>query len=264
MLAFPQLSSSAIAQFPNMRGQRYRTRIIETAGGVVYRLGDDRAQTTVWTLPLGGVTTPERAAIDSLFLATEGRLRTFTFLDPNDNLVAYSSGFAQGVWMKQSGVVLTAGQLDPHGGMMAVRVTNPTTQPRHIYQDIGAPGNYQYCFSIYMNGSVGNAVELLTGPESDLRMKSVPVGDTWVRVESEWKSSVIADSVRVGVHLPPMTEIVLFGAQLEAGVAAGSYKDTEARSGVYSRCRFVEDELRWTVVGPGEQSANLSVVTVNQ
>ncbi|MBI4904156.1 MAG: hypothetical protein HY820_11005 [Acidobacteria bacterium] len=263
MLAFPQLSSGAIAQFPNVRGQQYRTRIVETAGGVVYRMGDERARATVWTLPMTGLTPEERVSVDALFAATEGRLRTFTFLDPNDNLLAHSSNYSQSVWVKQAGLVLVGGQSDPFGGTTGVRATNPTGQALQMYQEIATPGNYQYCLSAHVKQETGSSPRLMMGPASDLRFETVSSANVWTRFSVSGKSTSTEAAVRAGVELAPLSEIVLCGVQMEAAAVASRYKETGTRSGVYSRCRFVEDELRWTAEGPGEHSVRLTVMTVN-
>src|SRR5579862_2476021 len=98
MLFFPQLSTGALSQFPVTRSANMRTVSNQLAGGFTVRMSDTGDQTVQWRLRYSNLTDSERAAIESLFEASEGQLSTFTFLDPTSNLLTWSEDWTQPVW----------------------------------------------------------------------------------------------------------------------------------------------------------------------
>ena len=90
MLYFPQLATGATAQFPLERRVMRRTIVNRMLDGSVVKLDDPKAAGISWALKYQVLTDSERAAIESLFCATQGRLQGFTFLDPAGNLLRWS------------------------------------------------------------------------------------------------------------------------------------------------------------------------------
>src|SRR5271157_2766382 len=98
MLVYPQLTSGALGQFPMVRRRRARTIVNSAADGSSVKLGDPGAAGTEWQLAYTGLSDTELAALQQFFLATEGSLNGFTFLDPAANLLAWSEVLNDSAW----------------------------------------------------------------------------------------------------------------------------------------------------------------------
>ncbi len=77
-----------------------------------------------WQLQYSGLTDAEWGSIEELFEAAEGRLTTFTFLDPIDNLFVWSENWTNLVWTADPLLQLVSGVQDPLGTTNAMQVTN--------------------------------------------------------------------------------------------------------------------------------------------
>ena len=90
MLVFPQLSSGAVAQLPLRRETGRRTLVNRALDVNEIRVLDVDFFDRQWELPLELLTDAEWQAIQDLFTAAEGRLKTFLFLEPGENLLKWS------------------------------------------------------------------------------------------------------------------------------------------------------------------------------
>ena len=109
MLYFPQLSTGAIAQYPIEKRRLSRTVMNEASDGARVKLADPGATAVEWTLTFETLTDAERDALSQLHSAVEGRLGTFTFLDPTDNLLCWSEKLDEAVWERNSLLTVTGG-----------------------------------------------------------------------------------------------------------------------------------------------------------
>src|SRR5260370_32686495 len=99
MLHYPQLTSGSVCQFPVKRRTTLRTVSNELPSGDNIRMSDPAAARVQWQLQYVGLTDGERSSIEQLFEAAEGRLTTFNFLDPTDNLLMWSEDYTNSVWI---------------------------------------------------------------------------------------------------------------------------------------------------------------------
>ena len=123
MLVFPQLSTGTTGQFPLLRTKTRRTVINALADGRTVRYADGFGEVS-WDLDLGELSSSEREAVEALFVASEGRLRSFTFLDPADNLLEQSEALTNAAWTKDPFLSVTAGIGDPLGTERATHLVN--------------------------------------------------------------------------------------------------------------------------------------------
>src|SRR5690349_18339431 len=123
MLYYPQLTSGSVCQFPVGWRVTARTVSNELPGGDTVRMDDPGARTIYWQLKYSSLTDNEEAAMEQLFKAAEGRLQTFRFLDPTDNLLMWSEDWTKQVWSSDPLLQLTAGGTDPFGGNGAMQIT---------------------------------------------------------------------------------------------------------------------------------------------
>src|SRR5258708_40204930 len=102
-----------------------------------------------WQLSYNDLSTVEVNALRAHFEACAGPVRAFTFIDPTDNMLAWSSDLTAGVWSKSSLVQVDPGVADPIGTSFAFTVTNNGQVTEEVTQTLTVPANYQYCFSLY-------------------------------------------------------------------------------------------------------------------
>src|SRR5207253_9091970 len=109
MLYYPQLMSGSISQYPVTRRNQRRTVTNLLADGSDLRMEDTPAAQVVWDLTYNHLTAGELMNLLQLFDAVEGRLGTFTFLDPTDNLLNWTEDLTQNVWTMDPLIHMTAG-----------------------------------------------------------------------------------------------------------------------------------------------------------
>lgn len=259
MLYLPQLQSGAAAQFPVRRSLLTRT-LVNTAGdGRTVKLADTGFYWVEWELELRGLASEEWNAIESLFQSVEGRLKSFTFLDPTDNLLAWSEDLNAAVWLKDPLLQLSANVADPKGTLRATRISNPTQSPLTIQQAVGVPGWFQYCLSVYARSEQSAEIGLVRNSAGGAEKQAFRVGPEWRQVEHASKLADSSEQVSFGLEIPGGAAVEVFGLQLESQIGASKYKKTLARSGVYPEAWFREDELTVTTEGPDRHACRLRI-----
>lgn len=258
MIYFPQLSSGATGQYPITRQRSARTVVNQTCQGYQVKLADPAAAITEWHLSFEEMSDQELAALEALFQGVEGRLTPFTFLDPTDNLLAWSEQQNQAVWQTDPLLTLTGGVADPMGGTAAYQVSNPTAATLMLRQSINAPASLEYCLSLYARSDQSTRVWLVRGAATDARVISLQ----WTRLISAGQIQDTADSINFGIALDPGTTVDVFGIQAEAETTASLYKRTAETGGVYPNARLRDDTLTITTVGPSRHSCELDIVNV--
>jgi hypothetical protein len=255
---FPQLSSGATGQFPAQRQRVARTVVNQSLQNYQVKLADPGAAVTAWHLSFEEMSDQELAALEALFQNVEGSLTPFTFLDPVDNLLAWSEQQNQAVWQADPLLTLTSGVADPFGGTAAYQVSNATAATLTLQQLIEAPAWLDYCLSVYVCSSQNTQLWLVRGGESD----ACAIGPQWTRAISAGQLQSTADSISFGIALNPESTVNIFGMQVEAQGAASEYKTTAETGGVYTNARFRDDTLTITTVGPSRHSCELDIVNV--
>ena len=258
MIYFPQLSSGATGQFPITRQRLARTVVNQSCQDYQIKLADPGAPITHWHMSFEEMSDQELAALEALFQAVEGSLTPFTFLDPVDNLLAWSEQQNQPVWQASPLLTLTGGVADPMGGMAAYQVSNPTAATLTLQQSINGPASLDYCLSLYARSDQSTRMWLVRGSETDARA----ISSRWTRLISAGQLQDTADSISFGIALDPGATVDVFGIQAEAQTTASLYKQTTETGGVYPNARFQTDTLTITTVGPGRNACELDIVNV--
>jgi hypothetical protein len=255
MLVFPQLTSGGNVQYPLRRVDEYRTVVTAMEDGSAVKFEDVSGARVHWTLPLSSLTNLEWAAVEQLYIATEGELSTFTLLDPASNLLRWSEDLSQSVWVKDPLMQIAGSVTDPFGGTGAWTLTNTGLATQQVSQTLAAPAGFEYAFSAYVKG---------TGSISLARAGNVqtfPLSAGWTRIVSAGTSAA-ADSIQVGIALAAGASAELFGPQLESQPGAGPYRRSHATSGVYPKVRFDSASLEVTAVGLDRNTTVIRLVSV--
>jgi hypothetical protein len=255
MHIFPQLETNANGQFPALRRLIQRTAYTEQPGGAVVKLADPDAAAMEWELHSSGLTGTEAAAIEQLFVAVEGRLGSFSFLDPFDNLLRWSEDLTQDAWLKDEGILVAGGAADPLSGIAAFGIGGTG----EISQVVQAPAGLRYCFSAYVRGDA--AAEFIGRAGAAESRRSFKAGAQWERVEYSFRLASTEECITFALAAPGAGTLQVFGLQVDAQAGASAYKPTASRAGVYNNARFAEDLLSITTEGPDSHGCRVRVRT---
>lgn len=261
MLYYPQLNSGAVCQFPITRQTEMRTVSNEMLSGDSIRMSDPDAALVRWQLQYSALIDNEWLAIEQLFEAVEGQLSTFTFLDPTDNLLMWSEDWTKSVWTADPLVQLSTGMADPLGGSNAMQITNTSQTLQRVVQSTNAPSWFQYCYSVFLRSNAPATVQFVLETTGQELLGSIQVGSAWSRAISDATLAAHADGIGFGLQLPAGISIQAFGAQVEAQPAAGPYKKTIDRGGVYATTRFDSDSLVRTANAQNLNSGTVKLVS---
>ena len=189
----------------------------------------------------------------------EGRLNTFTFLDPTDNLLMWSEEWTNPVWTADPLLQLVTGVQDPLGSTNATQLTNTGQTTQRIMQNIAGASWFQYCFSVYLRSSISSVVQMVASAGGHDLFTVISTGPAWIRAVASGSLAVVQDGLAFGIQLPAGASIQAFGAQVEAQTAAGEYKKTVDLGGVYSNTRFDSDSLTLSTNAPNQNSGTISL-----
>lgn len=260
MLVFPQLSSGAMTQHPVRFSRSTRAVRNNLIDGSDLKWPASEPGVNRWDFTLRDLTAAESASIQELFTTAQGRLGSFTFLDPAANLLAYSQALDKPCWVKDPMIQITPGILDPFGGESAVRLVNSGQAAQAISQTIAAPAWFRYAFSAYARSSSGSTLSLQRSAQADSQARTAVLAAKWTRRTVAGSLSSNAESVTFSVVLPAGASVEIFGLQAEPQPSSSAYKASGARNGVYSHARFDDDVLRMVSDGPDRSRFDLRIV----
>jgi len=259
MLYFPQLASGAVSQFPCSKHVQQRTLVNALADGSEVKLFDPGACRVEWDIDLASLTNAEWSAMLSLFVAVEGQLGTFTFLDPFGNLLSWSEEPSAAAWANDAGLTLTGGIADPQGGTGATRIANSSGTPQNVTQTAAVPSWYRYCFSVWARSDAAGQATLFVNAGTATAQQNLVVGPTWRRLVLGAQLTPQQGTTTFGISIPGGATLDVFGFQAEAQVGASSYKATGAQSGVYANASFLDDVLAMTSEAPAIYSCPVRI-----
>ena len=258
MLVFPQLSTGASVQYP------IRTRLsqhsIQSAmeDGTILTLGDDAAAYFTWRMSFQDLSDLEASALSNFFVATQGNLQPFLFLDPTANLLAWPEDFSQAAW-QHNGITFTTAIADPLGGTRASRASNETASDLPLAQASQIPGFVQVCFSAYLRANAPIAVSLVRSCGSHSQIVQAQLTTTWQRYCLSGNLPGVADPSQFAITVPVGVSLEIFGPQVDAQVTPSQYITNAGRCGVYPKARFDMTRFQLTVTGPNRNACNVLV-----
>ncbi len=259
MLYFPQLLTGATGQYPMVRKEYHRTIVDTMPDGTTIRSSDIGADWVGWSLSFDHLTWQEWTAIEALYTAAQGQVNPFTFLDPTDNLLAWSGDLTNTVWTKDPLLTVAAGMSDPTGGTGAFQLTNGGQAGQGIGQTIPAPSGLVYCFSAYVSAAAPMAGTLTATDGTNTASAAFTAGKAWTRVSLRSQLASNNSSITFGLELPPGAQVNVYGIQAEAQPAPSLYKATTVRGGVYPESRFAQDTLALVTTGVNQNSAVIQI-----
>jgi hypothetical protein len=259
MLFFPSLHSSAVVQLPSGYETSVRVAEVRTISNKSYWYLDTAQREKIWHLQYRSLTDEERATLSDFYRSTGGCLRTFTFLSPFENLLSHSS-LTSVDWSTDAQLSIQAGEADPSGSTSAVRVSNPSLIAGRLRRNLEAPGWWRYTSSIYVRSQQAAALRLNAISGSGSASVRCISGAEWARSSFTFASLSPSSVLETEIEIQPLTEVYLYGPQLEVSAVATIYKPTEDRGGIYSNCRFLHDTLRWQTEAPNCHSTTVDIM----
>ena len=258
MLAYPQLETGALSQFPIQKTRKARTVLNEAADGTTIKLADSAGGSTEWVLTYVDLADDELAVLLTFFASAEGTLNSFTFLDPASNLLAWSETLNNAAWQKDPFLTMTNNIADPKGGTSAWQLTNGGGASQGLTQTLAAPGGYQYCMSAYVQATTPTTVNLIIGNQTAQRY----AGTTWNRIVFPATGDPQATSVSFGIAVAAGPSVQVYGLQVEPQNGASGYKATTL-GGVYANAHLGADALASTATDLNRHSCKVKIVNVN-
>ncbi len=240
--------------------RRRRTRTISNvaADGSSVKLGDPGAASVEWQLDYCGLSDTELGSLQQFFQTSEGSLNGFTFVDPGANLLAWSEVLNNSAWVASPLLTLVGGAGDALGGTNGWHLTNTGGGAESLTQTLQAPGEYTYCFSVYIRSAQAPNVTLTAANRS----ATFAIGSSWTRISLAGPGDENGTSVVFGIAVPAGAAIDIFGPQVEAQSAPSLYR-TSTTGGVYPDARFKNDAFSFTTQGVNRHSATVNILDLS-
>lgn len=254
MLSFPQLNTGAAVQFPFTAEYRARTIVQEWPDGGLERAGDAAAQEIRWRLRYRGLNDAEIQALRALHDSARGRLRSFLFLDPAANLLAWSEALGNAVWIRSPLLSVTGITAE---GKATFGLVNTGQAEQSLSQTLTAPADLVYSFSFEVRSAGLGRVSAERSAPSSLLRTEFTAGGQWTRCVQSGRLASAAEAVEFRVVLPKGAIVEVRGLQVEAQPQASEYKPTYSASGIYPETRFSQDRFSVTTQGSNDNEVEV-------
>lgn len=249
-LFFPQLSSGALAQFPVRKNRVERTVKNVLPDGTMILYSDPSAAKMQWQLSYANLPESDIAALRNHFSACAGPVHAFTFIDPTENMLAWSADLTAGAWQMPAPVTIVGGQADPTGGSAAFTITNTGQASEEIAQMLPVPSGYRYCFSFYARSAQPASIGVVRRGSSAQETIDAAAGSAWTRIVSSGKLDDSGSAFTVAISLAAGQQVNVFGLQLEPQIAPSGYRPTEGQGGIYANAHWATDRLTVVAEAP--------------
>ena len=256
---FPQLPGGAIAQYPIQKSHIVHTVKNSLANGSALLFNDGTGARRIWSLHYEELSAVELRALQAHFADCNGPYRAFTFIDPTDNMLCWSTDLTNAIWQAAPGLTVAAGAPDPTGGSGAFLVQNSSQEPASITQTVMVPANYQYCFSAYAASAEGAIISLVRAGSTVSDGNQTELAPQWNRLVSSGGLNDASTQFSVQIVVQPGQQASVFGVQLEAQLAPSRYRPTGAQSAVYPSAHWGAGEFAIVATAPDQFSTAFSI-----
>lgn len=264
-LFYPQLASGAMAQYPIKKTSVVRTVKNVLPDGSLILYTDINGAHRIWQLIYTDLDAADMQALQAHFAACAGPLRAFTFIDPTENMLVWSSDLTNASWQSTGLVRWQPGLADPDGGTAGLTATNTGQGNLEITQTLTVPASYQYCFSLYaMSAQPSEVVLTRRGQPTIEESTTFNVGAGWTRLISSGRLNDAGTQFTVAIALAAGQQVGLYGFQLEPQVSPSRYRPTSSVGGVYASAHWGVDQLTTDVEAPNLYATSFSIETVTK
>lgn len=259
-LYYPQLASGAMAQYPIRKTRLARTIKNVLADGSVILFTDPNGGRLTWQLSYTELATADVQALSEHFNACAGPFRSFTFIDPTDNMLVSTSDLTGAAWNTSSLIRVDANIADPEGGAEALTATNTGQSNQEIAQTLPVPASYQYCFSAFVRSAQPSFIEVIRRGPSVEQSANLAIGPAWTRIISSGRLDDSGTGFTIALSLAAGEQVDLYGLQLEPQIAPSRYRPT-GTGGVYTNAHWAADQLIITADAPNLFSTSFNIET---
>jgi hypothetical protein len=238
-LVYPQLT-----QLPLVKRLRRRTVVNRTADDRAVKLRDPAGEITEWELRYQELSDTEATTLRAFFENTEGTLLPFTFVDPTANLLTASAALDGAAWTRDPMLHLS-------GGPLEWRIENTGAGPQAIWQEIGGPAGFVYCFSLYARADTTTVLRVTAGEVSLERTISAD----WQRI----RLSGLLQTTRFGIELRAGAAIEAREFQVETQAGASRAR-RGIKGGVFAGAHFAHDSLEVVTTSLNRHSCTVNIV----
>lgn len=256
---FPQLTSGALAQYPIKKTKLVRTIKNVLPDGSMLLLSDPNGSHLIWQLIYTGLETADIQALQTHFRSCAGPFRAFTFIDPTENMLVWSSDLESAPWQTVGLPNFETGLADPDGGNAGFTVTNLGQETLQISQSVLVPADYQYCFSVYATSGQPAQISLTRRGPSAQETTKFAIGPGWNRIVSSGQLEDSGAGFTIAINLTAGQQVGLYGAQLEPQVSPSRYRPTATLGGVFANAHWGVDQLTTVAEAPGIYSASFTI-----
>lgn len=240
-LLFPQLLTGAVAQFPVGKEYLPATALNVQEDGTRYRYSDPDPIRIAWTLRYQHLTSSETNALEAFFKTTLGPVLPFTFLDPLNNLLAWSEDLSDAIWQKSP--LLNASGTTLSGAGTATQI-------------LPCPQSATLCFGVLARSDQPAQMSLTLTDQTEQFI----VSERWrqyfvTRTGSGDAATAEATIISAGNSLQ------LAKIMVAAQPAPGAYVPTNDISGIMTKTRFDQDRLTITAQGVNDLSCEIRLVS---
>lgn len=260
-LAYPQLSSGAMVQYPLRKRRMIQSAVNTFADGSMITSNINANTQRVWELSYTDLTNVDRAALQNLFVNCQGPLMPFVFIDPTENMLGNSSDLTSGAWMAAPLLSVTGGAPDPLGGNTAFTLVNDSQVDQQVSQTMTAPANFRYCFSLYAMAAVSTPFRLGLNTGASQQSETFTATGNWLRVAAPLQLTDSETTFTASIIVPAAQTVVTWGPQLEPQLSPSRYRATASAGGVYQNAHFLGNSLTFESDAPGLFSTVISIET---
>jgi hypothetical protein len=206
-----------------------------------------------WRLSYSGLSASEMQTLREFHTQMSGAWRSFRFCDPLRNLLAWSEDQTQAAWTKDAGLVVT---LFSNPGAQGARLANTWGAEAVISQTVACDPRLPYSMAVTARGASAPSIGLIMGGQ---RQKAVLAGH-WNQYVFSATPGGAMDEVVFAVAVPAGATAEIAGVMVECGTARPEYRRSDARGGLFSRARFLDDALVVSGVEPGVYATTVTIV----
>jgi hypothetical protein len=237
---FPVLDTGLVAQAPvQLSIQRRIPRAVFPDGSQVLSTVDCWRQYR-WRLNYSHLSEAEQERFALFFQATARGAKEFVFPDPLGNLLRHSEDLSGAAWSRTPG--LEIGPIEFIAGRTCWILTNSTSIVQRIEQLVAMPSDFALCFSVWAAWTSPQTFTLLAGASAAEKIETFEAFAPG-RFSIAERPAGSAGAIRVGVEVPPSSQLIISSPQLEIGIKPHGYVATGAQSGVFTAARLSEQSI---------------------
>lgn len=257
---FPQLSALSIAHYPIRKKMAFREIKNRTISGETIGITDPDFRKVYWELSYEGLTVDEWRTLSEFFSECEGRLHSFTFLDPLANLLSSSEDLLGPEWTINPLLEVTLSSEKGEGGVNVFRITNVSQVSQSLTQVLPVPPHFRFCLSLYGRSGVRGEMTLRIAGGGGVKKQKAALTERWRRFHLSGSFEEGPVGVEFGIEVPPSGSIEVMGLQVDPQAAPDGYRPTGV-GGVYPESRFISDEIHASETAPGLFACEIGVVS---